>query len=225
MIAESVQEALNKQINRELYSAYLYLSMSAYFESTSYRGMAKWMRTQALEEREHAMKIFDHVISRGGKISLMPIEAPRQVWSTPLEVFEEVHKHEQKVTNWIYDLMDLAIREKDHATANMVRWFVDEQVEEEASASDIVDRLKMIGEEKGLLLMLDAQLAERACYCRSSDRPWGRTPAEDSLPALPSPLRLSVRLLIRTASEASFASYPDVFHQLLSHIVLPPFSA
>ncbi|MDI6718408.1 MAG: ferritin [Methanomicrobiales archaeon] len=162
MIAESVQEALNKQINRELYSAYLYLSMSAYFESTSYRGMAKWMRTQALEEREHAMKIFDHVISRGGKISLMPIEAPRQVWSTPLEVFEEVHKHEQKVTNWIYDLMDLAIREKDHATANMVRWFVDEQVEEEASASDIVDRLKMIGEEKGLLLMLDAQLAERA---------------------------------------------------------------
>lgn len=162
VIKENVQEALNKQINRELYSAYLYLSMSAYFEATPYRGMAKWMRTHAREEREHAMKFFDHIISRGGKVSLTPIEAPRQVWSTPLEVFEEVYKHEQKVTGWIYELVDLADREKDHATANMLRWFVDEQVEEEATASDIVERLKMIGEEKGLLLMLDTQLAGSA---------------------------------------------------------------
>ncbi|HZD43527.1 MAG TPA: ferritin, partial [Methanomicrobiales archaeon] len=129
--------------------------MSAYFESTSFHGMAKWMRVQAREEQGHAIRLFDYIISRGGKIAFMPIEAPRQVWSTPLEVFEEAYKHEQKVTAWISELVDLAAGERDHATVSMLRWFVDEQVEEEASVSMIVERLQMIGDEKGMLIMMD----------------------------------------------------------------------
>ena len=126
-----MEQALNKQVNRELYSAYLYLAMSSYFETVNMKGFAKWMRIQAKEEQVHALKIYDHIIARGGKVSLLDIEAPKAKWSSAGTVFEEVYAHEQKVTAMIHGLVDLALKEKDHASFEMLQWFVKEQVEEE----------------------------------------------------------------------------------------------
>jgi ferritin len=161
MISKTMEQALNKQVNRELYSAYLYLAMSSHFESVNMKGFAKWMRVQAKEEQAHALKIYDYIIARGGTVSLLDIEAPKAKWSSAGKVFNEVYAHEQKVTAMIHGLVDLAIKEKDHATFEMLQWFVKEQVEEEEHASEIVNQIKIVGDIVGHLFYLDHQLGKR----------------------------------------------------------------
>jgi len=161
MIKKKMQEALNKQLNAEYYSSYLYLSMAAYFESMNLKGFANWMRIQTQEEMVHVMKFYDYLIERGGKVTLSPIEGPPIKWSSPLAAFENAYQHEQKVTGLINDLVNLAIAEQDHATNNFLQWFVSEQVEEEASADEVVQKLKLIGKDSGGLFMLDRELAQR----------------------------------------------------------------
>jgi ferritin len=158
---EKIQEALNKQLNAELYSSYLYLSMSAYFSSVELSGFANWMRVQAQEELMHAMKFYDYINERGGRVTLTEIEAPQTEWESPQAAFDHVYKHEQKVTGLINDLVNLAIEEKDHATNNFLSWFVTEQVEEEASASDVLKKIKLIGKDGSGLFMLDKELGTR----------------------------------------------------------------
>ena len=162
MIDGRMQEALNRHANAEFYSSYLYLSMSAYFQSINLTGFAHWMRVQAREELAHAMKFYDHVIERGGRVSLQPVEAPTAQWDSPLAAFEDAYRHEQKVTGLINQLVDDAVQTRDHATNNFLQWFVSEQVEEEASVDAIVQRLKLVGDAAGGLFMIDRELAERA---------------------------------------------------------------
>ena len=161
MISKKMEEALNEQVNAELYSAYLYLSMESYFKSLNLNGFANWMRVQTQEEVAHAMKIYDFVNERGGRITLKAIEGPQTEWDSPLAVFEAVYVHEQKVTGLINDLVDLAIKEKDHATNNFLQWFVNEQVEEESSADEVVQQLKMMENAPGGMFMLDRELGQR----------------------------------------------------------------
>ncbi|MDL1975054.1 MAG: ferritin [Deltaproteobacteria bacterium] len=161
MLNKRMEQALNSQINAEIYSSYLYLSMSAYFESISLSGFANWMRTQAQEEMVHAMKFYDYVNERGGRVILGPIEAPPSEWESAVSVFDATYQHEQKVTGLINDLVDLAIEEKDHATNNLLQWFVSEQVEEEASASGVLNKAKLTGDAPGGLFMLDQELGAR----------------------------------------------------------------
>lgn len=161
MIKNKVQDALNYQLNREMYSAYLYLSMSAYFQSISLKGFANWMFIQAQEEMVHAMKFYNFIIQRGGRVILTDIEAPQKEWDSPLDAFENVYQHEQKVTGLIHDLVNLAIAEKDHATNNFLQWFVDEQVEEEESSSEVTEKLKLIGDGTAGMFMLDNDLGQR----------------------------------------------------------------
>ncbi len=161
MLSEKMSEALNKQINAELYSAYLYLSMAAYFESISLSGFAKWMEIQTMEEMSHAKKFYDFVNERGGRVILETIEQPKSEWSSPLEAFEDAYKHEKYVTGLINDLVDLALEEKDHATNNFLQWFVGEQVEEEASADEIVQKLKLVGNRGNAIFMMDRELGQR----------------------------------------------------------------
>ena len=161
MLSKKIENAINKQINAELWSAYLYLSMSAHFESINLGGFANWMRVQAQEELGHAMKFYHHVIERRGRVTVTAIAAPSISWKSPLNAFEDAFKHEQKVTGMINDLANMAAGEKDHATANMLQWFIDEQVEEELSTDAIVQKLKMIGTNTGGLYMLDHELAQR----------------------------------------------------------------
>jgi len=161
MIKEKIQEALNQQLNAELFSSYLYLSMAAYFESINLKGFANWMRVQTQEELVHAMKFYNFIIERGGKAVLSAIEGPPTQWKSPLAVFEHAYKHEQKVTGLINNLVDLSIAEQDHATNNFLQWFVAEQVEEEASADEVVQKIKLMGDATGGLFMLDQELAQR----------------------------------------------------------------
>ncbi|MDD1677729.1 MAG: ferritin [Methanomicrobiales archaeon] len=161
MMKENVQDALNKQMNREFYSSYLYLSMSAYFESLALRGFAKWMAIQAKEEWEHGMKFYKHLGERGAAVKLAAIDAPPLKWDSPLKAFEETYKHEQKVTAWIGELVNLSVKEQDHATNNMLQWFVKEQVEEEVQTNTIVLQLRMIGSDGPALLMFDHGLGKR----------------------------------------------------------------
>ena len=161
MIKDKIQGAINKQINAELYSSYLYLSMSSYFESINLKGCANWMRVQTQEELVHVMKFYDYLIERGGKVILSAIESPPTEWTSPLAVFEHAYKHEQKVTGLINDLVDLAVAEKDHASNNFLQWFVSEQVEEEASADEVVQKIKLMGDARGGLFMIDRELAQR----------------------------------------------------------------
>ncbi len=162
MIDGRTQEALNKHANAEFYSSYLYLSMSAYFQSINLTGFAHWMRVQAREELAHAIKFYDHVIERGGRVSLQVVEAPASQWDSPLAAFEEAYRHEQKVTGLINQLVDDAVQSKDHATNAFLQWFVSEQVEEEASVDAIVQKLKLVGGAPGGLFMIDHHLGERA---------------------------------------------------------------
>jgi ferritin len=161
MINKKIETAINKQINAELYSAYLYLSMESYFHSKNLRGFANWMRTQALEEFTHADRLYKHVIDRGGRVIMDAIAKPPSEWKSPSEVFDNSYKHEQAVTKLIHNLMELAESEKDHAAKSMLQWFVDEQVEEEASADEIVQKIKMMKGMEGGLFMLDKELAQR----------------------------------------------------------------
>ena len=157
-----MQKALNDQINAELYSSYLYLAMVAYFESLNLEGCAHWMRLQVQEENLHAMKIFDYVCDRGGRVVLQPVHGPPQEWTSPLVAFQDALKHEIKMTGNINKLANLAQTEKDNATNNHLQWFVDEQVEEEASVETIVQKLKLLGSKGPGLFMLDRDLAGRA---------------------------------------------------------------
>jgi ferritin len=156
-----MQNAINEQIRDELYSAYLYLSMAAYFEAQSLPGFASWMRTQSEEEVEHAMKFFDFVNERGGRVKLQAIEQPTVDFESPLAVFEATYEHEQKVTALIHGLYELALEENDYAAQVMLHWFIEEQVEEEASVSQIVDTLERVGDKDQALIMLDRELGQR----------------------------------------------------------------
>ena len=161
VLPKKMEEAINKQINAELYSAYLYLSMAAYFESTNLSGFAKWMEVQAQEEKQHAMKLYHYVIERGGRVILDAIQKPQSEWKSPLDVFEAVYAHEKHVTELIYNLMDVAKSEKDYATEVMLQWFVKEQVEEEANASNILERIKMVKDSVNGILQYDKILGKR----------------------------------------------------------------
>jgi ferritin len=162
MLNATIQQALNDQVQKELHSAYIYLSMAAYFESENLPGAAHWMRSQAGEEQEHAMKIFDFIQDRGGRVTLQAIDAPPATFSSPLAVFEASYAHEQKVTKSIHDLYALAVKEADYPTQVMLQWFIDEQVEEEKNASAIMAQLQMVGDSPAALFMIDRQLAARA---------------------------------------------------------------
>jgi ferritin len=161
VMKETVQDALNKQMNREFYSSYLYLSMSAYFESLALPGFANWMAIQAKEEWAHGLKFFAHLGERGAIVKLAAIDAPPLKWDSPLKAFEDAYKHEQKVTAWIWELVNLSVKEQDHAANNMLQWFVKEQVEEEEQTNTIVMQLRMIGSEGPALLMYDRALGKR----------------------------------------------------------------
>ena len=161
MLNKKVEEAINAQINAELFSAYLYLSMAAYFDSINLAGFGNWMRVQTQEEMMHAMKFFDYVKDRGGRVELRPIDGPAIKWESPLNAFEEVFKHEVKVTALINNLVNVATEEKDHASEAMLQWFVTEQVEEEASADAVVQKLKLTGGDGAGLFMIDNELALR----------------------------------------------------------------
>ncbi len=161
MLSESMQDAINRQIRDELYSAYMYLSMSAYFESTGLAGFARWMRAQSEEEVSHAMKLFDFVNERGGRVTLQAIEQPPVDFASPQAVFEATYEHEQKVTGLIHDLYAMAVEENDYATQVMLHWFIEEQVEEEDNVSGILDTLERVGDKGQGLVMLDRELGRR----------------------------------------------------------------
>jgi len=161
MPGKKMEQALNSQINAELYSSYLYLSMKAYFESINLPGFANWMKVQVQEELMHAMKFFDFVNECRGRVTLKAIEQPPAEWKSPLNVFEETLKHEQKVTGLINNIMNIAIEEKNHATSNFLQWFVNEQVEEEASADKILQELKLLGSKSAGLFIMDKELGAR----------------------------------------------------------------
>ncbi len=161
MLSDKMEEALNKQINAEWYSAYLYRSMAAYFLNQNLKGFAHWMQVQAGEEQGHGQKFFDYINDRTGKVVLTAIIAPPAEWKSPTAAFEAVYAHEQKVTGLINDLVDKAKKENDYATQAMLQWFVNEQVEEEANAYEILEKLKMIKDSAQGLFMMDAVLAQR----------------------------------------------------------------
>ncbi len=161
MLGKKLQDALNEQIKNELYSGYLYLAMSAYFETNNLPGFAHWMRVQAGEEQEHALKFFDFIVDRGGRVVLHAIDQPPVEFHSPLAVFEATLEHEQKVTGLINKLYELAVAENDYPAQVMLQWFINEQVEEEKNATQIVETLKMIGDKGQALIMLDRELGQR----------------------------------------------------------------
>lgn len=161
MLSQKMEKALNDQINAETYSAYLYLSMSAYFQSINLKGFATWMQVQAQEEMSHVMKFYEYINERGGRVILQPIEAPPEEWDSPLKTFEAVKEHEIKVTGLINNLVDLALDERDYATHVFLQWFVTEQVEEVDSANEVVQKIKLIGDASGGMFMLDQELGTR----------------------------------------------------------------
>ena len=160
-INETVQQAINDQIQRELSSAYTYLAMTAHFEAANLPGFARWMRLQSEEEQEHAMRLFDYLNDRGGRVVLQAIEQPKRDFGTPLAAFEAALHHEQYITRCIHELHALAGREHDPATQVMLQWFITEQVEEEKNASHVVETLKLIGDDRAALVALDRELGRR----------------------------------------------------------------
>ena len=160
-IGKPMQEAMNEQINKEFYSSYLYLSMAAYFEDRNLMGFGHWMRLQADEEREHAMKFYNFILDAGGRVYLKAIDAPATDWKSNLEVAEQVAEHEAKVTASIHDLYELALKEKDYAAQVMLQWFITEQVEEEKNAAELLAKLRLIEERGTAVLMLDHRLSKR----------------------------------------------------------------
>ena len=161
MLSKKLEAALNQQINEEYYSSYIYLAMAAYLEDQNLDGCAHWMQMQAQEEYQHAMKIFDYMVDRGGRVELFEVKAPPKEWDSPLAVFKAALEHEQYMTGNINKLTDLAIGEKDHATSNLMQWYVSEQVEEEAQVEDIVKKLEMMGADGPGLFMIDRDLKTR----------------------------------------------------------------
>ena len=161
MISKTIEEALNKQINEEMYSAYLYLSMSAFFERKGLKGFSNWMYVQYQEETFHAMKIYRYLLGRGGEVKLYAIKEPKNEWESPLEVFKETLEHERHITKCINDLVDLSEKEHDRATFNFLQWYIDEQVEEEANDEEIIAKLELIKDNPNALFMLDRELSSR----------------------------------------------------------------
>ncbi len=161
MMKKKMLKALNTQINAEMYSSYLYLSMESYFQSVSLSGFASWMRGQVQEELFHGMKFYDYVNERGGKVTLNTIAKPDAEWKSPLVAFEHILRHEQMVTSLINNLMDLASAEQDHATKIFLQWFVSEQVEEEATVGEVVNKLRLIKNDSSGLFLLDAEMNKR----------------------------------------------------------------
>lgn len=161
MVNEKMEAALNAQLNAEVYSGYLYLSMAAYFEDIDLPGFANWMRVQAEEELEHGMKFYDYIIRRGASVTLETIEKPQTEWESPLNVFEHVLSHEKMVTGLINDLVDLTIQERDHVTNNFLQWFVEEQVEEEENAMEMLAKVKLAGDDNSIIYALNKEFATR----------------------------------------------------------------
>jgi ferritin len=161
MLSEKILQALNHQITYEYAASYTYLAMAAYFESLSLTGFAHWFRVQSEEEREHALRFFDYVNDRGGRVMLGAIDEPQNEFASPLDAFEHALAHEQRVTASINAIYALAAQENDYATMSMLKWFIDEQVEEEKSVDEIIRHLKLVGDDGVGLLLLDRQLAER----------------------------------------------------------------
>lgn len=161
MLNQEIEKAFNAQINAEFWSAYLYLSMSMHFAHEGYNGIANWFAIQFKEEQDHATIMMNYVNSRGGKVNLMPIEAVETEWASPLAAFEHTLQHENKVTEMINNLYALATEKHDYATQSMLKWFIDEQVEEEETAGDYINTLKKIGDNGYGLYMFDKELAAR----------------------------------------------------------------
>ncbi|MBO8139880.1 MAG: ferritin [Thermosipho sp. (in: Bacteria)] len=161
MISERMVEAINKQINEELYSSYLYLSMAAYFEDLGLKGFANWMIVQSQEEKDHAMKFYYYLASQGAKIKLYEIKEPPSEFEGIKSVFKQVLKHEQHITKKINELVDIAEELKDRATFNFLQWYIDEQVGEEENAMEILNKLEFIGDNKNAIFMLDRELGQR----------------------------------------------------------------
>jgi ferritin len=161
MMSQTMQDAFNEQMKQEFYSSYLYLSMSAYCEAANLPGLSHWMRFQAREEVKHAMKIFDHMLDRGGTVQLQPIERPPATFRSAREVFEQAHQHEQQVTASINRVYGLAVDERDFASRVFLDWFVQEQVEEEKTSGLLAEQFRMVGEDRPGLLMLDRELGVR----------------------------------------------------------------
>lgn len=159
MITKTVQDALNKQIQKELYSAYLYLAMAADCEAKNLKGFASWLKVQNQEETSHAMKMYDYLLERGGAVALQAIEAPPSEFGSPIKMFESVLEHERHVTASINELYEVAGKEKDYATQVFLHWFISEQVEEEASASDVLEKIRMLGDRA--LVYMDKEMGKR----------------------------------------------------------------
>lgn len=162
MLSQTMETALNDQINAEMYSAYLYMSMATWFEDIQLAGFAHWMKLQAQEEMTHAIRFQNFVNERGGRVRLTAIDAPPTDWDTPLSCIEDVLEHEKKVTARINALMKQARQEDDYASESMLKWFIDEQVEEEASVDEVIGKLKLVKQAEGALFMLDNEMAARA---------------------------------------------------------------
>lgn len=158
---KEMEKAFNKQVNAELYSSYLYLAMESYFQSISLTGFASWMRAQVQEEMFHGIKMYNYIHERGGKAKLEAIAKPEEKWESPLLAFEHILAHEQHVTSLINNLIDVAQDTRDHAAKAFLDWFITEQVEEEASVGQIVDRLRLIGKDSSGLFFLDSELGKR----------------------------------------------------------------
>ncbi len=167
MISKRLQDAINAQINAEMWSAYLYLSMSAYCQDAGFSGIANWFSIQFKEEQDHAQILYNYLVSRGGRVILKPIDAVDTEWASPLAAFEHTYQHEQKVTGLIHNLMAMAVEENDYAMQSRMQWFIDEQVEEEEHALDLVNKLKMIGDNSYGLYQIDKELATRV-YVQAS---------------------------------------------------------
>lgn len=161
MISEKMAQAFNTQIKHEMYSSNLYLSMVAYFEEIGLKGFANWMRIQVQEETAHAMGLFDYLIERDGRVIVDALDKPAFEWASALDCFEAVYKHEQLVTSLINELVDVAEQEKDRAAISFLQWYIKEQVEEEANCSEICAKLRLIGDDKHALLLIDQELGAR----------------------------------------------------------------
>lgn len=161
MFSEAIQEALNKQLNAELFTTNNYLEMSAKFRFMGLHGFAHWARVQASVERKHAMKFYDFICDRGGVVTMGQIAEPDSQWDTPLEAFEIAYLHEMKATAQIYRLVDMATERRDHATSTFLQWFVEEQVREEAMTNEIVQKLKLVGDSGNALFLIDNELSKR----------------------------------------------------------------
>lgn len=160
-ISKTMEKALNEQINAELYSSYIYLGMSAYLANQNLKGFASWFEIQAKEEVEHAMKIYHYVLERGGSVTLKAIDTPKGDYKSVLEVAEDAYNHELKVTGLIHKLYEISQTEKDYATSMFLKWFIDEQVEEEANSSEVVEWVKMTEGKISTLMMVDHQMGKR----------------------------------------------------------------